>query len=170
MFSGYHMTEFQFARSIRGFPEAPPLSGDPPWRFLELDPILEQAGEDDLILQILRSGKELAFKIWNLWMPLKIARVVLALAALAGLVWAFFQWRDVSLLTVQQIGMFTIGTVAAAVFGKWVMRIVRFRETITKILIGIGMSALGFLLARLHLHVFDRIYLWFGRLERLKRS
>ena len=172
MLSGYRMTEFQFDRSIKGFPEVLRFQGDPPWRFLEVEPILEKAGEDDLILKILRAGNELAFKVWNLWTPLKIARVILALAALTGLVWAFFEWRGASLLTVtvEQIGVFVIGAVVTAVFGKRVMRIVRFRETITKILIGIGMSALGFLFARLHLHVFDKIYLWLGRLERLKRS
>ena len=62
-----------------------------------------------------------------------------------------------------------VGAVATALFGKWVMRIARFRETINKILTGIGMSLLAFLLARLHLHVFDRIYLRLGRLKRLKR-
>ncbi len=170
MLSGYRMTEFQFERSIRGFPETPPLPGDRPWRFLEIEPVLKQAQGNDPILQILRSGKDLAFKIWNLWMPLRIARVVLALVALVGLVWAFWQWRDISLLTVEQIAVFAIGTVLSAMFGKWVMRIVRFRDTISKILIGIGMSVFGFLLARLHLHVFDRIYLWFGRLERVKKS
>lgn len=170
MLSGYRMTEFQFERSIQGFPEAPPLPDDRPWRFLEIEPILNQARGDDPILQILRSGKDLAFKIWTLWMPLRIARVVLALVALVGLAWAFWQWRDTSLLTVEQIAVFAVGTALTAVFGKWVMRIVRFRDTLSKIFIGIGMSVFGFLLARLHLHVFDRIYLWFGRLERAKKS
>ncbi len=170
MLSGYRMTEFQFERSIRGFPEVSPLQRDPPWGFLEVEPILEKAKGDDPILRILRVGKERACKVWSLWMPLRIARVILALAALAGLVWAFFRWRDVSLLTVEQIGAAAVGAVATAIFGKWVMRIARFRETINKILTGIGMSLLGFVLARLHLHVFDRIYLRLGRLKRLKRS
>lgn len=170
MLSGYRMTEFQFARSVRGFPEAPALPDAPPWRFLEIEPILQQAKSDHLALKILRSGKDMAFKIWNLWLPLRITRVVLALAALGGLVWAFVQWRNISLLTVEQLALSVIVAVLSAVLGKWVMRIVRFRETIGKVLIGIGMSAFGFLLARLHLHVFDRVYLHFGRLERVKQA
>jgi hypothetical protein len=35
------------------------------------------------------------------------------------------------------------------------------------VLIGLGMVSVGTLLARLHLHVFDRLFLWQGRLERL---
>ena len=43
------------------------------------------------------------------------------------------------------------------------MRVIRWRDTLTYIAIGIGMSLAGFAVARLHLHVFDKIYLWYGR-------
>ncbi|MCH7473612.1 MAG: patatin-like phospholipase family protein [Gemmatimonadetes bacterium] len=170
MLSGYRMTEFQYARWIRGFPDAPELKGKPPWRFLEVEPLLKEAKGGAPILRILEVGSATAFKVWNLWTPLKVARVILALAALGGLAWAYVQFRDASLLSVKQIGLFVLGAVLTAVLGKGLMRIVRFRETITKILIGVGMSVVGFLVARIHLHLFDRIYLRLGRLKRLKRS
>ena len=76
-------------------------------------------------------------------------------------------------VTVGRIGVFAIGAAVIATLGKTVGRklrgIVRLHETVTKILIGIGMSALGWLPARLHLHVFDWWCRKFGRLERLKR-
>jgi len=71
---------------------------------------------------------------------------------------------------VEEIAVGIIGALLSAVLGKWVMRIVRFRETVSKVLMGIIMSAFGFLLARLHLHVFDKLYLRFGRLERVKQA
>ena len=171
MYSGYRMTGFQFGRSVRGFPEPPRLRAPPRWQFLEVEPILEKAKDGDLIMQILEVGSELAFKIWKLWLPLKIARVLLTLVALTGAAWAYYEFRSASLftITVNQIAVGVTGLVLTAVLGKWVMRIVRFRETLSKILIGIGMSSLGFLLARLHLHVFDKIYLWFGRLDRIRK-
>ena len=172
MLSGYRMTEFQYARWIRGFPDAPRLEGELPWRFLEVEPMLKKAKGGARILKILEVGSATAFKVWNLWTPLKVARIILALAALGGLVWAYFEFRQVSLLSVGQIGVFVSGAVLTAVLtavlGKWIMRVVRFHETMTKILIGVGMSAVGFLVARLHLHVFDKIYLRLGRLDRLE--
>jgi hypothetical protein len=44
---------------------------------------------------------------------------------------------------------------------------VNYRKTAMEILVGIGMATVGFLLARLHLHVFDRLFLRQGSLERL---
>ena len=42
------------------------------------------------------------------------------------------------------------------------MKVVWFRQTLMKILFGIGMSLFGFPVARLHLHVFNLIYLRLG--------
>ena len=48
----------------------------------------------------------------------------------------------------------------------FVGKLVRYRKTATEILIGIGMAIFGFVLARLHLHVFDKLFLWQGQLRR----
>ncbi len=50
--------------------------------------------------------------------------------------------------------------------GKTILQIVNFRETLTQIAIGIGMSILGWAVARLHLHVFDKWFLRFGKMEK----
>ena len=43
------------------------------------------------------------------------------------------------------------------------MRLVQYRKTLSDIAIGIGMGLFGFLAARLHVHVFDRLYLHLGK-------
>jgi len=47
------------------------------------------------------------------------------------------------------------------------VRLVRFRETLVRIGIGIGMSLLGCLFARVYLHIFDWWYLRLGRIDRV---
>ena len=58
-------------------------------------------------------------------------------------------------------------TVVAVIFGKLVMKIVWVRQTLMKIAFGIGMSVFGFLVARLHLHVFNPLYLRLGSMQRI---
>jgi hypothetical protein len=43
------------------------------------------------------------------------------------------------------------------------MRMVRYRDTLTEIAIGIAMSLLGWIVARIHLHIFDKWFLHIGR-------
>jgi hypothetical protein len=50
--------------------------------------------------------------------------------------------------------------------GRNIMRVIRWRDTIRSIVIGIVMSTVGFMIARLHLHVFDRMYIRHGRLDK----
>jgi len=42
-------------------------------------------------------------------------------------------------------------------------RFTKYRKTVQEILIGLGMSTLGFVVARIHLYIFDRLFLWQGR-------
>ena len=168
MYSGYRATEHVFPMSIDGFPAASP-EGASGWGFFEIAPLIDGAGEGSAIQKVLAVGSHSAFKAWMLWTPLKLLGVLLlAVAGVAG-AWAAWNWRDYSLLTVADIGLMVVMFVATLVVGKLVMKIVRFRETASKVLTGIAMSVGGFLLAGIHLVFFDPIFLWLGSAKRLKR-
>jgi len=47
-------------------------------------------------------------------------------------------------------------------------KVLKYRKTVREVAFGIGMATVGFLLARLHLHVFDRLFLRQGRLGRIR--
>jgi len=47
------------------------------------------------------------------------------------------------------------------------VKVLRYRKTLQDVVIGVGMVTVGWLVARLHLHVFDRWFLRQGRLARL---
>ena len=47
---------------------------------------------------------------------------------------------------------------------------VRYRETLMRFARGVAMAAIGFMVARLHLHVFDQWFLKWGSLEKFGES
>jgi mRNA-degrading endonuclease RelE of RelBE toxin-antitoxin system len=45
------------------------------------------------------------------------------------------------------------------------MKILRYRKTVRELLTGAAMATIGFLFARLHLHVFDKLFIRDGRID-----
>ena len=48
-------------------------------------------------------------------------------------------------------------------YGAAVMRAIRWRDTLFYVVVGSLTGTLGFIIARLHLHIFDKLYLFHGR-------
>ena len=175
MTSGYRMTEQAFrARCVEGFPEPPPEK----WKFLEVEDGMRYPGDPYRHVQKLLgvSGSK-AFKIWMLLTPLKILAAVLGLLFAALVVYAFINWRHVPLvqtITLGAIGiavlMYLLTQVATMILGKNVMMVIKLRSTLIRVAVGIGMALLGFLAARLHLHVFDTLFLKHGSLANYKKQ
>jgi NADH:ubiquinone oxidoreductase subunit 6 (subunit J) len=112
----------------------------------------------------------LFFKVWLLMRQLQIVAGVLAVVVLWLLVVAAYDRWDGALftytLTVKEAGL-AVGLAVLSLLGLgFVGKLVRYRKTATEIVIGIGMALFGFVLARLHLHVFDKLFLWQGQLRR----
>lgn len=175
MTSGYRMTEGAFRQKcVEGFGE-PAQPG--PWKFLAVEGGMRTPGRRYRHVQKLLSVSDsLAFKVWMLSAPLKILAGVLGLAAAAFVVYAFVFWRNnvvFQTVTVGAVGLalltFILTQAVTLVVGKNVMRVVQFRNTLLRIAVGIGMALLGWLAARLHLHVFDRMFLSRGSLEAYRR-
>ncbi len=166
MLSGYRMTEhaFKHEESLRAFPSEEGSPED--WRFLRVGRAMTEATESGRLLRHLEVGANQAFKVWRLLTPLKILAAVLTVAAAGGLVWLFGKYWSASLVKVSTLGWIAIGAAGTAVLGKCFMRIVQFRSTLQKIGIGVGLALVGWLLARLHIWVFDRLFLRNGKADR----
>jgi hypothetical protein len=61
-------------------------------------------------------------------------------------------------------------TVAGGRNLKDVLLLVRWRDTLQRILIGVVMSLFGWIAARIHLHFFDKLFLIWGSLDRLRKE
>ena len=166
MTSGYRMAEYEIQKQFADFP----LSTDdpPPWEFLAVEESMKEPLKSEHLLKLLKVGGQQAFKIWRLCKPLKVIALGLAILALVLLLWACWKWSSVALITLGTIGSSVAVLIAGGIFGKTVMRVVRYRDTLTEIAIGVGMSLFGWILARIHLHVFDRWYLRAGRVEKIR--
>ncbi|MCA1632153.1 MAG: patatin-like phospholipase family protein [Acidobacteria bacterium] len=176
MTSAYRITEQAFRlKCVEGFPEPKsPLA----WKFLEVEDAMRYPGKRYRHVQKLLgvSGSK-AFKIWMLSTPLKILAAVLALAAAAFIVYAFIRWRHepiVQTITLGAVGIavltYLLTQVITMVVGKNAMKVIKLRQTLIRIAVGMGTALLGWLAARLHLHVFDRMFLSRGSLKNFKKQ
>ena len=77
-------------------------------------------------------------------------------------------------ITLWQIAVFIVSFVIVSLipvlFGKWIKRVIRWRDTVKLIALGAAMALLGWIFARLHLHVFDPMFLRGGSLDAFKKA
>lgn len=174
MASGYLMTKRALQGPVLGFetPDQPSVQ----WKFLQLEPAMRRG--DAWLQRQLRFADRLALKVWYVARELQIAIGVLVLILIPlGLLELYESWDALRAAwnqplfeppptwgqTAIRIGL---GVLSLAGLGL-ITRILNYRKTLQQLLIGIGMATVGFVFARLHLHVFDRLFLWQGRMQRL---
>lgn len=168
MTSGYLMTERALEeKGILGFDiECFPSQ---PWKFLEIKALMQQPGEDTRLVRQLRVANARVFKVWYLTRYLQILAGLLALALLCLLGYAAYQWWSGKIVELT-VGGAIVGLlmIALSLAGLGTLaKLINYKKTATEILIGIGMATFGFLVARLHLHVFDKLFLRQGSLKTL---
>jgi predicted acylesterase/phospholipase RssA len=179
MYSGYAMAcEYlgEFASSAM----SPPCAN---WRFLEVREAMNGGDQPGLssagLLRHLKVGSRLAFKVWFLHpalMALGIAVVgAAALASLYGLVRvAGAHWYlPVNMSGIARGALVLLAGVIAAAFYPAARRAIKLTDqamhpstVVTRWAISIVMAFVGCLLCRVHLWLFDRIFLILGRVKR----
>jgi predicted acylesterase/phospholipase RssA len=167
MTSGYLMTEHALRSSILGFPVV--QRPREPWKFLAIEPLMKEPGQRTAFTRQLGVANKLFLKAWMLLRQLQILGGVMVILLLCLLGYAaYISWEgEVFTLTVKRVVTVVAGLALTLLGLGSVGKLFNYRKTATEILIGVGMATFGFLLARLHLHVFDKLFLRYGRLERL---
>ena len=168
MTSGYLMTERALEKSILGFPVAQCTREQ--WKFLAIEPLMKEPPKETPLTRQLKVATSLFFKVWLLMRRLQILAGVLAVFLLWLLVVATYaRWEGELLtytLTVKEAAVAAALALLSMLGLGFVAKLVQYRKTATEIVIGIGMATVGFVFARLHLHVFDKLFLWQGQLRR----
>jgi len=177
MVSGYRMTGSALNEPLLGFPVGPPKTQA--WKFLQAMPMLTDADPQSWLRRQLKVADKLALKVWLVTRRLQIGFGIAAVLLLSFLGRALYDnWHMVGefwarplfvlepsdvvwSLAVALIAFVGLGTLA---------KVLNYRKTLQQMLVGLGMATVGFLLARLHLHVFDKIFLWQGRLSHARRA
>ena len=115
----------------------------------------------------LKVADKLAFRIWLLSSGLKVGALCGGLALLGWIGFlAYAHWRATAFSLT--IGALLTAVVCAAVgLAGWggLAKSIQYRKTLQSVIVGLAMGTVGWLLARLHLHVFDRWFLRQGRLS-----
>ncbi len=169
MTSGYRMTEYELPRGVPTLPLS--KDGAVEWEFLKVEePMKRISGVDAAhreILTLLRVAGSMAFKIWKLSKPLTYLSYILFGVFIAAAAWACVRWKDVPLITPGRIGIMALGAIATALLGKTLVKVIRFKDSVKQIGVGIGMGFFGWVAAGIHLVVFDPMYLSRGKLSRV---
>ncbi|MBN1652584.1 MAG: patatin-like phospholipase family protein [Deltaproteobacteria bacterium] len=177
MLSGYRMTAYDFPRAVTGY-SSTATSGEKKtknvkWPFFAVEPAMKREegheAEHDELKRLLDAGSSRAFRIWKLYTPLKVTGWILCVAALLTFLWAAWRWADLSILNFGSVGSTVLALLAALIVGKTTVKVVKFRDTLVTIGLGVGMSLFGWLVARLHLHLFDCFFKKYGRVSALAK-
>jgi predicted acylesterase/phospholipase RssA len=167
MCSGYLMTEHALATDgLLGFDvgQAPREN----WEFLRIEELMKQPPEGNPLVHQLKASDRLFGKVWLLLPRMRLIGWIAAVGALAmlgGLIWKAWSKQLLS-LSWGEVIMFLIGLAIGVGVVEKVSRAFNYRKTLDQILIGVGLT-LGSLLAKVHLYVFDKIFLWQGRIDRV---
>ena len=178
MLSGYRMTEQEFPRSLPWFPINSDVSSK--WPFLAINPIMETRRSDEdaytELKKLLEVAKNSAFKVWMLMPGLKIAaRVIVGLAVIAAIVGCFYWGDQVVGISLKTVAWFAVSTLATIIIGKLLSpRLAKvlnavsgIRTQVWRMVLFVVLAVLGFIVAAIHIGIFDRWYLYRGRLTRL---
>jgi hypothetical protein len=182
MTSGYRIAERVLAGS-RMLEQADRQPDDrQEWRFLALEPAMRgneaASWSHQRLLRHLRVASQLGFKVWSLDPILRVLRWVLLAGVVAGAIaWAISQPR----LQLQWEVNIRSLLIAAAILGLgyywkagsqvagFIRKLIDFRSTLMRIAGGFAMGTVGWMLASLHLLVFDSRFLALGQVEEKSR-
>lgn len=150
MTSGYRMTEYEFQHGcIESFPLK--TNTDPGWDFLTVEPVM-QTDEGDAagakMRKLLTVASGGAFKIWKLSNVARILGIVVVLVFLGALGWGGWTWAAWLYATLGPLVPF-LGPIIATVV---------FLATLVFVLLSVA-----WLVSHLHLLVFDRMFLNWGK-------
>jgi predicted acylesterase/phospholipase RssA len=170
MCSGYLMTE-QAMSVDKPLGFEVPAARREPWDFLKIEQLMKEPPEANPLVHQLKASDRLFWKIWLLWRPARFLGVLAMVGALAALgfvigsVWSepapSFSWGELIMVVAAVL-------LGAVVFDR-LAGFFNYRKTLDQILIGLGLTV-GALVAKLHLYVFDKIFLRQGSMERLLKD
>ena len=167
MCSGYLMTEDALnSDAALGFDV--PKGQRESWQFLQIDNLMKQAVDGNPLVNQLKVSDKLFWKAWSLLRWLRVLGWVVGAGLALGLYlilvnfWTnklpSFSWGEL-------VVFLTALALSFLAFDK-LSKVLNYRKTLDQILIGLGMIV-GSLLAKIHLCVFDKLFLRQGSIDRL---
>jgi predicted acylesterase/phospholipase RssA len=167
MTSGYKITGAEFDRVLGDFPTS---RVEEEWPFLAVEPLMRPNAQNPAQLEeLLRVSRERFFKLLRLSRFARAGAVVALVVGLLAVAFAFWTWRDQTLLTVGVLGALIVAYAALSFVTKKLGKL-RFRETVARAGIELALAVLAPIFFGLHLLFTNRRYLARGRVTRADDS
>jgi hypothetical protein len=168
MLSGYLMTKSDFKACISGFPVKD--CGPQAWRFRQIESIAtdSNASTDTAALRnALTVAEEITFKPFRTFKHLDSALTIVGFLMLAILAFlCFWFWETHTRTWSVPIGRTLLTIIVISVilaFFRWgLSRLLRYRNALGQILLSLAMCTFGWALLRIHLGLWEPIYLRYG--------
>jgi hypothetical protein len=164
MTSGYRMTE-HYLPKIQVLPTHMQEARE--WDFLAIEPVLRDARTSDTsyqrLLRLLRSAGSRMFRIWSQSRVLLLVSVLLAMVGIVLIGTWLVDGGSPSQVAVTVNGWIVLAAITLVI----PLASPLFREHVGRISIGL-LSLVLWIPAQFHLFVVDRVFLWMGRLNRLR--
>jgi predicted acylesterase/phospholipase RssA len=168
MLSGYRMTASDFALSLSEFSSEVAREA---WDFLAIETTVDRATdyepEHDRLKEVLRTGSQLPFKVWRLRPLASILALVPAaiffIVVAATELWLF---RLAGITLCARVGRWMFLGVMGIIVLFFLLQRLRGRKSLTVIASGLGVVTVGWIVARLHLWLFDPLYRGAGAVRR----
>lgn len=139
------------------------------WKFRELAQAMAKGGAESALMKQLNAGDKLALKVWFLNKNLKMLGILILAVLIGGLGYFGYLWWNLPFsLTWGQILTTLFLTTLTYTALKPLVILIDYRKTLGDILTGLGMVFFGAWLAKIHLKIFDKLFLAQGTLEKLK--
>jgi hypothetical protein len=172
MMSGYAMIEeAHLKNAMESFPLSPVAKRD--WPFLALREAMKGGKGYKELEKRLKVSHMRGFKIWKLNRWLNILAAVLGVAVVGALGWFLWsRWstqQETYKIVIPLILLFAIivSAILLRIIGPPVQRLFHWRKSPSEFGLGLAMATFGFIAARLHLWIFDRLFLSNGRIEKV---
>ncbi|MEQ8762629.1 MAG: patatin-like phospholipase family protein [Planctomycetota bacterium] len=175
MLSGYEMTKAKLRAGVAQLSREPVAEAD--WPFLRMRRLIGKDAANAEVTELLDIGEKRAFKIWHAIPALKWTGMAACVLAVSAALWFLFSEGERAILTyggafwlilsiaggalITYVGMKLFGQ-----FSKYIEALLRPRNLLSRVLLGVGLATVGWILALVHLLVFDRLFLKRGKIDR----
>jgi predicted acylesterase/phospholipase RssA len=168
MTSGYRMVEAEHNQSLKAIGATHGCT--PEWRFLSIEEAMVSPENAGGLIGILEVARNRTFKVWRLLPWLQAMGVLLSATLLAAFLWACWRWAPHPLVTVGMVGAIVVLFGAIVVISKTFLRMTWLRNLLWRLGIWSMIVMFGWIAARIQIHLLDKFYLRYGKVERVVRA
>jgi len=164
MTSGYLMTGHALVKE-KCLPSLQLAESKQPWRFLAVEDALTQADPDATkrMNALLSVSNELAGKVWRQLPPLQAVAAGGGISVILGAAFVLWKKRMLELPSLGVVSLLAVAMLAAKLILAQLDKHRLYHKRLGEMGLGFTITIIGWLVAGLHLQIFDRLFLAHGK-------